>query len=62
MEEVLQVQTLMGLSVLQELSASLRSTAEAQRALADEVVKSAWKKNQIKITQFVDVGLSQHSF
>lgn len=41
MEEVLQVQTLMGLSVLQELSASLRSTAEAQRALADEVVKSA---------------------
>ncbi|XP_051936738.1 kinesin-like protein KIF11 [Hippocampus zosterae] len=37
MEEVLQVQTLMGFSVLQELSASLRSNAEAQRALADEV-------------------------
>ncbi|XP_037127988.1 kinesin-like protein KIF11 [Syngnathus acus] len=37
MEEVLQVQTLMGLSALQELNASLRTTAEAQQDLADKM-------------------------
>ncbi|XP_061823700.1 kinesin-like protein KIF11 [Nerophis lumbriciformis] len=37
MEEVLQRQTLMGFSVLKELSATLRSSMEAQRAVADKV-------------------------
>ncbi|XP_061545979.1 kinesin-like protein KIF11 [Phycodurus eques] len=37
MKEVLQGQTLLGFSVLQELTASLRNTTEAQQALADEV-------------------------
>ncbi|XP_026165926.1 kinesin-like protein KIF11 isoform X1 [Mastacembelus armatus] len=37
MEEVLTVQTLMGLSAIRELSDTLRATVETQRALADEV-------------------------
>lgn len=37
MEEVLVVQTLMGLSAAKELNDSLRASVEKQRALADKV-------------------------